>query len=636
MKKNYLLGTLNPRIMCALTLILGLGMSLGFSQHKFKDSLEVPPIFDTRNDSLFVDVDYHDFGLPGLDSVQTLGYNHASSGKNSYLGPTLTWYKGQHQDTYLKNRLPKESAFRTTVHWHGANIPAYTDGGPHQFFDPDSTFEPAFTVLDNPTTLWYHPHAEARTYTQVQLGLAGIIIVKEAGDPVDAIAPHTYDHDDIPLIIQDIPFKKNTDTTVNPPAVTYSIDTVKARGRTIVLNGKVQPYRDVPAQPIRFRILDGSSRSSFMVTFVTDTLNPKTSRVPFWLLMSDGGYIQDSLRRLDSLRVDPGVRMGIIVDFTNHAGDTIYAMHNPGSLRKGIVGSATNGPLVKSRNVFFQIRVGATPVAPIGAIPASLPGIAPGDTTIDTTIMKTAVSRVIRLTGLSGDGPPLLGIDDNQYDFNKINTEVRLHTTEDWTVRNETNVAHPFHIHLIQFHVTAVQDLAGNPLPMPAEYLGPKDDILVYPGEQVIFRAQFNTYGQPKPFSLDSSAYMYHCHILTHEDGYYATMENFTIEARSSFGMMQQFAVWDGTTRTTSIEEAFENEMVLYPNPTKKVVYLNSECPKMSMIRLFDLQGRLLKEQAVAPFVGSVPIDVSDLARGMIIVQWDMHEGKQVKKVVLE
>ena len=624
MRHTYLKNMHSPKFwyVCSLVLLLGLVPEMAKAQFDFQ--MEIPDLYNRRNDTLTVDVETHDFGAPGFNNIETMAYNHKFGRLNDFLGPTLTWIVGDTQTTHIKNQLPMNSGMRTTVHWHGANIPAYTDGGPHQFFDPGQSFDVKFKVIDAPTTLWYHPHAEDITYTQVQMGLAGLIIVREPGDPVAAIAPSTYGHDDIPLIIQDMAI---TDSA--------TIDTVKARGRFMMVNGDIQPYTEVRPQPVRFRMLNGSTRNSYMIGFVTDTLNPTTSRVPFALLASDGGYLPDSVRWVTELETSPGIRNGVIVDFSGHAGDTLYAMNFTDELLKGVVGSSQDSPPTKT--VFLQIRVANTTIAPIGAIPASLPPINPLDIAMPDT------TRTIRLTGVTGRSGEPLGIDSNQYDFNKINTIVKLNTVEDWVISNETNVAHPFHIHLIQFYVMSVEDSFGvvcnmNDACFPPEYLGPKDDILVHPGEKVTFRARFHTYARPKPFTggnLDSAAYMYHCHILTHEDGYYRSTAS-TLASRSPWGMMQQFAVWDGTTRPTAIDDPLADDMIIFPNPADNMIYLNAESPRMSTVRIYDIQGRLLFEKVMPPFTGSTPIDVSDMQRGMILVEWTSTEGKQLKKIVLE
>ncbi|MEQ6390249.1 multicopper oxidase domain-containing protein [Bacillaceae bacterium S4-13-58] len=107
----------------------------------------------------------------------------------------------------------------------------------------------------------------------------------------------------------------------------------------------------------------------------------------------------------------------------------------------------------------------------------------------------------------------------------RIDEYVDLNSTEIWEITNSTsgmgrmgrmrNVAHPFHAHGTQFQI-----LERNGETPPLNERGWKDTFLVYPGDKVKVIAQFKYPGM----------FMYHCHILEHEDS----------------GMMGQFQVGSG------------------------------------------------------------------------------------------
>lgn len=128
--------------------------------------------------------------LSGVTS-DTMGYNQ------SFLGPTMKWTNG---DTVLLN-ITNSLGEDTTVHFHGAHVPAKMDGGPQVAFSDGTTWSPTFTVKDPATTLWYHPHALGTTAKQAVHGLAGMIIVEDSTD-ASAALPSDYGVDDIPLIFQ--------------------------------------------------------------------------------------------------------------------------------------------------------------------------------------------------------------------------------------------------------------------------------------------------------------------------------------------------------------------------------------------------------------------------------------------------
>lgn len=625
MKKCYASLSGRKWVILAAFCLFGTGGGL-MGQGAFSTRLEVPPLENNRHDTLTVDQEVHKFDSVH-HNVATLAYNYGQSLTNSYLGPTLTWMVGDTQTTTIINKLPNNTGFITTVHWHGANIPAWTDGGPHQFFAPGDTFIAKFKVIDEPTTLWYHPHAEDRTYTQVQAGLAGIIIVRKAGDPVEMVAPSTYGHDDFPIILQDIHFP--TDST---------LDTTKGPGgapdRLMVTNGHIQPYLEVFPQPTRFRILDGSSRNSYSLSIVSDTSNPSSSKIPFYLISADGGYIPDAPVQMTDLVTGPGIRNGIILDLDiSDANMTYYLVNTPSDLPAKMVGSQADRP--PKRNILMQIRVGSTQTAPVGAVPSTLPPIAAQDTA--GPVFKTDTFELMNNT-------PGFSINGNQYDFDQVNTIVYANTKEDWVITNTSKVAHPFHVHLVQFHVMSYQDTVGSPKlkpgdpGFPAELLGPKDDIMVKVGSEIRVRMWFNSYSRKDPFTnLDSSAYMYHCHILTHEDGYYSPTPT-TIQGRSPYGMMQQFVVWDTIPGTIlSNVDQIGDAILLYPNPANQVLNLRGESQMMTTLRIYDIQGRLLMEKVIPPFGGDFSVNIADIPRGFVIAELRAGDDRKVvKKLILD
>ncbi|MEQ1484905.1 multicopper oxidase family protein [Methyloglobulus sp.] len=124
--------------------------------------------------------------------------------------------------------------------------------------------------------------------------------------------------------------------------------------------------------------------------------------------------------------------------------------------------------------------------------------------------------------------------------YDRINWKVHLGDTEQWYIVNVSPDTHPIHVHLVDMDVTQQYqfDLAGyttnatNPLPtgtteidgntdtitslsaaasvpILADQAGPKDTIRINPGEMV---------GVAMKFSPFCGKYMYHCHILEHED----------------------------------------------------------------------------------------------------------------------
>lgn len=87
--------------------------------------------------------------------------------------------------------------------------------------------------------------------------------------------------------------------------------------------------------------------------------------------------------------------------------------------------------------------------------------------------------------------------------MNRIDQTVKLGTLEEWTIVNDNNQQHPFHIHVDSFQVMSVNG-------EPYEAVG-RQDVVNLPanGGEVVIRI---------PFDGFTGKFVYHCHILNHED----------------------------------------------------------------------------------------------------------------------
>jgi FtsP/CotA-like multicopper oxidase with cupredoxin domain len=96
-------------------------------------------------------------------------------------------------------------------------------------------------------------------------------------------------------------------------------------------------------------------------------------------------------------------------------------------------------------------------------------------------------------------------IDNKLFDHDRIDVRVPLGNVEEWTIRNQTQDFHEFHIHQIGFQVTEIngvkQDFAGliDDADVPA--MGEIKVILPFTDPIIVGK------------------FMYHCHVLRHEDG---------------------------------------------------------------------------------------------------------------------
>jgi FtsP/CotA-like multicopper oxidase with cupredoxin domain len=98
-------------------------------------------------------------------------------------------------------------------------------------------------------------------------------------------------------------------------------------------------------------------------------------------------------------------------------------------------------------------------------------------------------------------------INGQRMDMNRIDLTVPVDSTEVWAVRNTHDWPHNFHVHDVQFQVIGVD---GNP--PPAQLSGWKDTVYAEPGRTYTLAMRFADYTDP------TYPYMYHCHLLHHED----------------------------------------------------------------------------------------------------------------------
>ncbi|MSP68909.1 MAG: T9SS type A sorting domain-containing protein [Bacteroidetes bacterium] len=479
----------------------------------------------------------------------------------------------------------------TTIHWHGLHVPAMDDGGPHQVIAQTTTWSPNFQILNSAGTFWYHPHGDNKTDLHVSKGIAGMIIIK---DSIEAglTLPRTYGTDDFPIIVQTKAFD-----ILNQIAIATELDTA------ICVNGTVNPFLDAPAQVIRLRLLNGSSSRVYNFGF--------TANNPFKLIATDAGLL-DSAITLTRIRLSPGERAEILLDLQGMIGQTIYLNSFSSEFPNGIYGATTVtgmmggnipdynlNPLNGADFGILQINVVAQTGNPITTMPTTL--------STNTPWTNFSVSRNFNLapdTMMCAQcqvaGP--FNINGVHFDMNTINETVYLNTTEKWRVTNNTGIAHPFHIHDMHFYILNID---GGPVPNYEQ--GKKDVVLVMPMQYVEFITKF------EDFADDSIPYMYHCHLLHHEDD----------------GMMGSFKVID--TTATSISEIEKNNFAVFPNPANDFLTITSADNKIFSVTIFNSLGeKIYSAQATT----NLNVETVNFSSGLYFVQIITDKKSFTKKII--
>lgn len=454
----------------------------------FHHQLRIPPLAEPTIDEQggkHFDLTVRPGTTELLDGVQTptWGVN------GSYLGPTLRASRGDEVSINVTNDLPET----TTMHWHGMRLPARMDGGPHQPIEPGAVWSPHWTIDQPAASLWYHPHLDGTTAKHVYQGVAGMFLIDDA-ESAQLALPSAYGVDDIPLIVQDKRFADDGTLDMSPRELigfNYGL-----MGDEILVNGTHDPYLKVSTQRVRLRVLNAANSRSFAVAFADGR--------SFQQIATDSGLLAQP-RTLQQVRLSPGERAEIVAEF--QPGEQVI-------LRSVAPGRAGGFPLERiagAADEFDLLKIIASDqLAPSPPVPATLA------TTPEITAPADARVRTFTMSGYGS-------INSRPMDMGRIDEVVPAGATEIWELDNP-GLPHSFHIHDVAFRVL---DVNGEP-PPPWEQ-GRKDTVYLPPGTKVRLLVQFGRDTDP------DHPYMYHCHMLEHEDA----------------GMMGQFVIVEPGTEDT-------------------------------------------------------------------------------------
>ena len=422
------------------------------------EPLAIPPLLEPTIENgvshygLTIGTSQHDYKQARM--TDTYSYNGTP-----VLGPTLRLRTGDSVVISVTNELDET----TTTHWHGADVPAEDDGGPHSTIAPGTTWVADFDVIQPAATLWYHPHAHGSTAEHVYRGAAGLIIIEDDNAAVTTL-PATYGVDDIPVIIQDRDFTQDGQ-------LDFAIDDGEEGNlySTLTVNGTIDPYVEVPEGLVRLRLLNGSQARIYRLSVEGASMTK---------IASDGGYLAGPVV-LEHLVLAPGDRAEIIVDVGMESAALVDSVFGR-VLELRPSGSASGTGILPDK------------LATIEPIPES-------EITVDRSFHMGDVRNFWEFDAS-------WAINGVQFDMSRIDVSVQLGDTERWTLSSDDG-QHVFHPHQIQFQILAI-----NGEPPPPEESGWEDSVLVNADREVVIAARFNSY------AAEETPYMFHCHILDHED----------------------------------------------------------------------------------------------------------------------
>lgn len=487
MKKVLLQGSLLGTLMLAgVAAYLILFLQDSGKTYAQENPLQIPTLIDSleadNNIELAIQDGAHEF-FAGIKS-DTKGFGQ------SYLGPTIRLYKGETTRLTYRNNLTEN----TTVHGHGLHVSGRVDGGPQGKILAGQSRTVDLPIAQEAGTSWYHPHYMGKTGEQVHAGLAGLYIIEDENSQSLPL-PKAYGVDDIPLIIQDRTF---VDGKMKPYKVTHRQILDGLVEETLVINGTVNPYHQVPAGWVRLRLLNASNARFYRFFFTDDA--------PFYKIATEGGFLNKPVA-MTSLSMSPGERNEIMVNLADLTSLSLMAEFLPMD--------------PEDQTWFFEnpvqrvidLRVDASLPAN-GTLPNKLNDIA----YYQQADIDTAVRRDFTMYMEDEDqelhGHNLLSINHVAMQMDVINEQVKQGDMELWMVKGEM-MPHPFHVHGVSFQIITHN---GQP---PVEADRGWKDTLVVTEEPTEILMRFDHLASPE------FPYMYHCHIFEHEES----------------GMMGQFTV---------------------------------------------------------------------------------------------
>jgi bilirubin oxidase len=382
-------------------------------------------------------------------------------------GPVLEFREGDRVVVHFRNDLPVP----TTVHWHGLHLPFESDGSPFHPVAPGESYDYEFDIRPGTAgTYWYHPHPNHETGKQVAHGLYGAVIVRAADDPLAGLPEQV-------LVLSDNRLHPDGSLDIPDPHTHAAlVDRENGReGPLLLVNGRVMPELTIRSGEVqRWRVINASAGRIYRLSLPGR---------PFLFVGTDGGLFEKPVEVPDIL-VAPSERVELLVRGGSHEGsldlvDLPYDRYIPQTKPR-----TWNCP-----RRMLTLRTTPEPLSrPAAELPPTLRPVERLDTA------QVSATRVIALSqGM---------INGKLMDMERVDVDAPLGATEIWQVENLVGMDHPFHLHGFRFQVL---DRNGVPEPFPTW----KDVVNVPRHETARIIVRFDDY---------PGKWMFHCHILDHED----------------------------------------------------------------------------------------------------------------------
>lgn len=420
---------------------------------------------------------------------------------SSVPGPTLEMRSNEDVLVEWANELPQQHFLpidyrlhgaeasnpqvRIVSHLHGARVSADSDGYPEDWFAPGNSRLYHYPNKQDAMMLWYHDHAMGINRLNIYAGLFGATFIRDNYEDKLNLPSGAYE---VPLLI--------FDRMLTPEGQLYYPVSAKAGapwvpelfGDAILVNGRLFPYLEVEPRKYRFRVLNASNARFYHLWM--------KNGLPFQQIGTDQGLLPAPVQ-VKRAALAPGERGDYVVDFSDCRGEQIVLMNDAFTV--------------------MQFRVSASKVSDDSSLPREL---RPVPRIPESQAVKTRLLTLDEIDNRVGE-PVLMLLNGSRW-HDPITENPVANTTEIWSFINPTDDTHPIHLHTVRFQILDRQHYE------PWTYLTKKEFLFLGPritpepwetGWKDTVRADSKMVTRIiVPFDSYPGRYVWHCHILEHED----------------------------------------------------------------------------------------------------------------------
>ena len=402
-------------------------------------------------------------------------------------GPVLRYRKGDRARILVSNGLSVDTA----VHWHGVRVPNPMDGVPFVTQDP---IKPGgkllyeYPLLDS-GTFWYHPHQSS--FEQVPRGLYGAYIVAES-KPIEV-------DQDVVWLLSDVKLGADGQQVEDYGRI-LDLANEGRIGNQVLVNGKAagaaQTLNVRRGERIRLRLINAASARIFKLSLAGHVMTA---------IAFDGQAVQP--HPVEQITLGPGMRIDLVIDCLQAAG-AVFSMTDAGHRGAGeIARLAYSGEKsLRDKPMAAAIRLAPNQMA--------------------EPDLKRAQDHYIVFQGGMRGAPVIGTIDGKPAKINEIMEKEGIAWTMNYSAQhehalmheplfhfkkgahialhmiNETDFAHPMHLHGHFFRVVAING-------KKTRFQERRDTVMMGPRENVDIAFVADNLGE----------WMFHCHILDHSAG---------------------------------------------------------------------------------------------------------------------